>query len=345
MAAPGDESARDLLGAVAANAESLRVADLSLRYVEAVGPLGPDGTWAATVESSWRFAGLDPVPARAELTVTFRADDDGFGVVDLGSGDGAGDAGGRLPVWLAGPVEVRRSGDALVLVAEGAGDADRFGRLARAAVDQVREVLPRWRAGLVVEVPASPERLQEALDAPAGAYDDVAAVTTTVDGVLAPGAATHVFVNPTVFAGLAAQGAQVVMTHEATHVATEAPTTEVPLWLLEGFADYVALREVELPIATTAGQVIARVREDGVPRRLPGPSEFDTGTTHLGATYEAAWVACLVLADTGGQARLVDLYRAVSGGADLDAALRQRYGFGVTGLTRRWQDRLSDLAA
>ena len=39
----------------------------------------------------------------------------------------------------------------------------------------------------------------------------------------------------------------------------------MPLWLLEGFADYVALRDVDLPIATTAGQIIEQVRRDGPP--------------------------------------------------------------------------------
>lgn len=350
LAAPGDESARELLAHVADNAVDLAVADLTLRFVEAVAPLGPDGTWVAAVDSSWRFDGFDPTPARAELAVTFRAvGDDGLGIAALGTMEGADVAGVsadvRLPVWLAGPVDVRRSEDALVVVAEGAGDADRFGRLARAAVDQVREVLPRWRTGLVVEVPSSPERLREALAAPVGTYDEVAAVTTTVDGTLAPDAPTHVFVNPVVFEGLAPQGAQVVMTHEAVHVATDAPTTDVPLWLLEGFADYVALRDVALPIGTTAGQAIEQVRAEGLPEQLPGPAEFDTATSHLGATYEAAWVACLVLADAAGEDRLVDLYRAVSRGAELEAALRQRYDFGVQGLTRRWRDRLAELAA
>ena len=37
------------------------------------------------------------------------------------------------------------------------------------------------------------------------------------------------------------------MSHEAVHVATEAARSTMPLWLLEGFADYVALRDVDLP--------------------------------------------------------------------------------------------------
>ncbi len=119
----------------------------------------------------------------------------------------------------------------------------------------------------------------------------------------------HVFVNPDVYDGLEPVGGQVVISHEATHVATGAPLTSgVPLWLLEGFADYVALHDVDLPITTTAGQIIQQVRTDGAPDHLPGQPEFDQADAHLGAAYESAWVACLVLADAGGQDALVRLY-------------------------------------
>ena len=114
------------------------------------------------------------------------------------------------------------------------------------------------------------------------------------------------------------------MSHEATHVATGAPLTSgVPLWLLEGFADYVALHDVDLPITTTAGQIIAAgPRATAPPDQLPGPARVRPDATHLGAAYESAWVACLVLADAGGQDALVRLYEQVSRGQDLAGQLR-----------------------
>jgi hypothetical protein len=119
----------------------------------------------------------------------------------------------------------------------------------------------------------------------------------------------------------------------------------VPLWLLEGFADYVALHEVDLPITTTAGQIIQQVRRDGAPDHLPGQAEFDQTSTHLGAAYESAWVACLVLAGVGGRGALVRLYQQVSRGGDLDGALRRVFGLTEAQLTARWRQRLHDLAA
>lgn len=345
VAAADDQAAAALLATLADNAGEVAVTGLSLRYVDATGPVQPDGTWSAAVDAAWAFEGFDAEPAEAELLVTFRSVGDEVGVVSFDPSVAPSGSEGLLPVWLSGPVGVSRTADTLVLVAEGGGEIEPFARLARAAVTQTRAVLPGWSGGLVVEVPASSDALQDALLAPQDSYDTVAAVTTAAAGSLEERAPVHVFVNPSVFAGLEPQGAQVVMTHEAVHVATDAPRADVPLWLLEGFADVVALREVELPVTTTAGQVIAQVREEGLPTALPGPAEFDTGASHLGATYEAAWLACVVLVDAGGVDALVSLYERVSAGEEVDAVMRELFGFGVDGLTDRWRERLADVAA
>jgi hypothetical protein len=212
-------------------------------------------------------------------------------------------------------------------------------------VPVVLRVLPDWRPRLVVEVPASAAALDRTLAAEPGRYANIAAVTTTVDGSVTPEAPAHVFVNPDVFDRLEPQGAQVVMSHEAVHVATRAATSDVPLWLLEGFADYVALRDVDLPLTTTAGQIIEQVRRDGPPAHLPGGAEFDTSTTELGAAYESAWLACRLMVRLGGERALVRLYRLVDAGRGLPSALRATFGLTLGGLTRAWRRSLTDLAA
>jgi hypothetical protein len=256
---------------------------------------------------------------------------------------GGGDR--RSPLWLSGPLEVRRTSAALVL-ATTTVDADLLAERARAAVPVVQDVLPAWDGKLVVEVPGSEAGLDAVLAADPGSYGDIAAVTASVDGTIAPESEVHVFVNPEVYDDLEPVGGQVVVSHEATHLATGAPlTTGVPLWLLEGFADYVALHAVDLPITTTAGQVIEQVRREGSPDHLPGQVEFDDTSAHLGAAYESAWVACLVLADAGGRDALVRLYQRVSRGHDLDDELRALFGLTESELTARWRQRLDDLAA
>jgi hypothetical protein len=341
LAPADDAAARDLLAAVAANADALHVDDFTARYVDEVGAVDPAGRWQAAVDLTWRFAGFDADPVHEEVLVGFElgAGDHDVAITSVGGGDR------RSPLWLTGPLEVRRSAGALVL-ATTADAADLVAQRAEAAVPVVRDVLPDWDGRLVVEVPGSEQALDAALAAGAGTYANIAAVTASVDGTVADGSQVHVFVNPDVYDDLEPVGGQVVLTHEATHLATGAPLTSgVPLWLLEGFADYVALHAVDLPITTTAGQIIQQVRTSGAPDHLPGQPEFDQADTHLGAAYESAWVACLVLADTGGQDALVRLYQRVSRGQALDDELRRQVGLTEAGLTRLWQRRLEELAA
>ncbi len=343
LAPAGDPRAGDLLTAVADNAEALQVEEFTARYVDAVGAVDPAGRWEAAVDLTWRFDGFDEELVHEEVLVGFhsasQSDKGSVGITSIGGGDR------RSPLWLSGPVEVRRSADTLVLATTPA-EADLVAGRADAAVPVVRDVLPRWDGKLVVEVPGSEEALDAALGAEPGSYAAIAAVTASVDGTVTPESEVHVFVNPDVYDDLEAVGGQVVISHEATHFATGAPLTSgVPLWLLEGFADYVALHAVDLPITTTAGQIIQQVRADGAPDNLPGQPEFDQADSHLGAAYESAWVACLVLADAGGQDALVRLYEQVSRGGDLDAQLRQLFGLTEAELTAQWRQRLQDLAA
>ena len=340
LAAPGDADSRSLLEAVVENARALQVEDFTLRYVDELGAVSSAGDWDGAVDVTWSFRGFDRAPAHAEVGFDFRTVD---GAVYL---DSVGTADGRVPLWLSGDIEVRRTPGTLVLVDGTDAQADRYARLTQAAVPVVRKVLPDWRTGLVVEVPRSVGALHRALDSDAGTYQGIAAVTTTADGSLAPDAPVHVFVNPVVFGQLRPTGSHVVMSHEAVHVATEAAINDtMPLWLLEGFADYVALLDVDLPMSTTAGQIIDQVRKDGPPPNLPGSAEFETTTTHLGATYESAWLACRLLAERGGQDALVRLYQEVRGGVAIGSALEREYGLSEDELTRLWQDLLTDLAA
>jgi hypothetical protein len=342
-AAPeGDEAAATLLKDLVDNARALHVRDFSLRFLDVTGVTGDGETWTAAVDATWRFAGFDDTSARAEVLVRFAGED--AGIVGVGGETGV------APVWLAGPATVRRTPDLLVVVA-GVGpdvDAEARGYLARGrgALPVVARVLPAWDGPLVIEVPAGSAELDRALDADAGAYAGVAAVTASPDATSAPGVPVHVFLNPDEFDRLRPLGAQVVMSHEATHVATDAISSrQLPQWLVEGFADYVSLRGVRLPDSRTAAQIIQEVRADGLPRALPGAVEFDASTGHAGAAYESAWIACRVLVERRGEDALVDLYDAVREGQPLADALRASFGWSEAQLVRAWRTRLSDLAA
>jgi len=329
-----DAGASTLLAAITANATALRLGDVTLRYVTETGRTrGSDG-WDGQVALTWRVGGFDAASARAEVPFSF---------ADGGARIAAVDAGvGRLPLWLGGPLDVRRVGKVLVAAAEPAR-ARRYLPAARRALEQVRAVVG-GDAGLVVEVPADSTGLHRALGVEQGRYDAIAAITAPVDGVAVEGSPIHVFLDRPVYDDLDPVAAQVVMTHEAVHALTAAPLAQrAPMWLVEGFADYVALRDVDLPTSRTAGQIARQVRASGLPDALPSTSDFDPAASHLGAVYEAAWLVCVTLADHRGEAALVDLYRQVLEGDDFAAALRSGFGWSERDLTAAWRDRLAGL--
>jgi hypothetical protein len=143
----------------------------------------------------------------------------------------------------------------------------------------------------------------------------IAAVTT---GAFDEGVSRgdRIVVNPATFDTLGTLGRRVVLSHEMTHVATRATgVVPVPIWLSEGFADYVAYEATSVPTAIVASDVLDDVRDGKGPDRLPEGAEFDAGTGDIAAAYEGAWLAARVIAERYGERRLVDFYVAMSDSA------------------------------
>jgi hypothetical protein len=329
------------LGDVFDNARSLRLRNLSMRYVAEAASATPAerAQWGrravpVTVRLGFAYGGVDTRPAAVETRVALVPGDGGARVAGFGGA-------GRTPLWLVERLRVVRTPEAVTVVA---GAAGRYPGLAKRAVAQVRRVLPRWRSPLVVEVPRTRGELDAALDAPADRYDAIAGVTTTADGSTDRGAPVRVYLNPAVFSDLRPAGAQVVASHEAVHVATGSSFTAVPTWLLEGFADYVALDDAGVPVGVAAAQALQRIRKDGPPGRLPTPADLDPTATGLGATYEVAWLACRFLGQRYGTAQLVRFYDEVASGTSAAAAFRQVLGTSQAEFVRAWQADLRRLA-
>ncbi len=339
LAAPGSAQAGEDLGQIFDNVRELGLTGLTLRYVdENQGPPGGAG-WRADVQVGWRIAGFDRRPSRMEVSFTFTRTSGGMAFLSVGD-----DPDTAVPLWLLDEVAVERSRRALVMVVEPSRAAE-FSSLAERAVADVKQVLPRWRGKLVVEIPASQEALERTLGAEDGAYEAIAAVTSTVDGSLEPSSPAHILVNPAVFTRLSPPGAQIVLSHEAAHVATAVATSTMPMWLLEGFADYVALAHVELPVSTTASQILAEVRRDGPPAKLPSAGQFDPANKALGTSYEAAWLACRLIGARYGEQQLITFYDAVDDGLPVEAAFAEILDTDQRTFTARWRDYLRRLAA
>lgn len=338
LAAP---SATGLLEDIRRNVRDLGVGDLSMRYLDetsmpATPPAGASSdAWAASLDLSYRLRGFDRERAHMETAVVLDPGETRARIVQFGGDDV------RTPLFLQDALTVVRTGGSLVAVA---GSPGRYPGLVRRAVQQVGKELKGWGGGIVVEVPRTRPQLDAALLASPGQYDNIAAVTTTADGSLAPGAPVRVFVNPEVFGRLRPQGAQVVMTHEATHAATGAPFAVMPTWLLEGFADYVALDGSGIAVSRAAGQILDRIRRHGAPRRLPTSADLEPTANGLGATYEEAWLACRFLAEQHGRAGLLRFYRTVDEGSSTKEAFRSLFGSTQGQFVAAWRADLTRLA-
>ncbi|HXH77976.1 hypothetical protein [Nocardioides sp.] len=340
LAADGDAAARDQLADAATNARVLDLTELSARYVDEVGAVSPDGSWTAAVALTWAIAGFDEEPARAEVLVDFAGDGDRVVIAGLGGGD-------RIsPLWWGQRLAVRRTDTALVMAAgdDAARQVRTYLQRVRRAIPVVSRVLPQWRPSVVMEVPASAAGLDASLDVAEGTYSAIAAVTAQADGSGRSDAPVRVFVNPEVTGRLRGAGAQVVISHELVHVATDAPNAVIDPWLLEGFADYVALRDIDLPLDVTAARARASVRRSGVPDRLPGTAEFDVAADDLAAAYEMAWLACVEVAAQVGEQGLVRVYELASEGKSTRAALAS-VGLTPDEVVAAWQQRLRRLAS
>lgn len=333
-----------LVPAIAANAAALEVRNVDFDYVEtdpttpsaaALRRWGP-GTWVGVARLEYRLP-ADPGPTQMEVAVTFARQDGRVRIAAVGG------HGHRSPLWLRGPASILQVGR-LWVIAAGHASTGRWRDLGRTALHQVGLVLPRWKGALVVEVPRTKDELDSVLDADADTYRNIAAVTTSIDGSLAPRAPIHVLINPAVFGTLERRGAQVVLTHESTHVATKGPLSSMPTWLLEGFADYVALAHAGVPTSLAARQILAQVRAKGVPTHLPTATELAPTAGGLGARYEEAWTVCRYLAATYGEARLVRLYDLANGGLPLGRAFPRALGVPETTAVAGWRADLARLA-
>lgn len=298
-------------------------------------------TWTAGVQVTWQFSRYDPGPAVVEVPLVVVDDGEQARLEGVAA---VAAPGRRVPSWMLEELFVRKGERSLVLSGRRQGLAD-LAQYAAAAVPVVNRVLPDWDGALVVVAPSSSELMDRALGTNASATQQLAGVTAAVDGSALAGAPLHVFLNPPVFDTLGPRAAQVVVTHEAAHVATDGAFTLAPTWLVEGFADYVALRNVELPVTVTAAQALETVRRDGAPERLPQPADFGGSSSGIGATYELAWLAARFLAQEYGEDRLLLLYDRVDGGVPLDRAFRTTLGTTVEDFTAAWAANITALAS
>ncbi|MFF7372470.1 hypothetical protein [Streptomyces tricolor] len=318
---------------------ALPLASWSYR-VTAVRRTGSGAT--ADAELRYRVAGYDKAPVDTRRTLTLGRTADGRWYV---TADRPAEQAGQQ-LWDQGTVTAVRGRHSLVLGGGGTtAGLEPYARLADRAVPAVSGAWGTdWSRRVVVLVPRSLAAMASLLGAPAANYRGIAAVTTGEAGGAGRAPADRVVVNPEAYALLGDAGKQVVLTHETTHVATRARTTAAtPLWLSEGYADWVGYLGTGRTPAEAAPELARAVRDGEVPDALPADDDFafTREPVRLARAYEGGWLACRMIADRWGAARLGAFYRSVGAHGQrtgaVEEALRTVLGTTPGEFTARWR--------
>ncbi|MFF2849498.1 hypothetical protein ACFVT5_24655 [Streptomyces sp. NPDC058001] len=328
--APGGDTFRNLR-AIPLSSWAYRVTDVHRSGTRAT----------ADADLSYRIAGYDRAPVVTPRTLDLRERDGRWYVTGERPAKKAGQQ-----LWDQGEVGVARGTHSLVL---GIGQDDArlrgFAGLADRAVPQVSAAWGKdWAGQVVVLVPKSLDAMAGLLGAPAAGYRGIAAVTTGEAGGSAQAPADRIIVNPDAYGVLGDFGKQVVLTHESTHVATRARTSAAtPLWLSEGYADWVGYRDTGRTPAQAAPELEAAVVAGRVPAALPNDGDFgfSRDADALAQAYEGGWLACLMIAEQWSESELNAFYRAVGAqrkrAGAVETALRDVLGTTPERFTERWQ--------
>ncbi|MGW4380869.1 hypothetical protein [Kitasatospora sp. NPDC004531] len=335
-AAGAEEADRDLIARTAA----IRFTEYTLRLTAFSEPAPGADRLTVGAELGYRIAGVDDYPALLERQIELQREPAGWRVLRETPT-------GAVAPWDLGAVRTANGQHSVVLgLGEDTELAD-LAALADRAVPTVESVWGTWRPGpLLLELPLTVQQFARRMDVSADAYQGIAAVTLAVGGAPTHTPADRIVVNPEAYRQLSDLGRRVVVTHEATHVATRADTKScTPLWLSEGVADYTGYQGTGRTTRQIAPELARDVRAGRMPDGLPADEAFAAGSAGIAQAYEQSWLACDLIARRYGPQRLVALYRTVGqyGTGGLERAFRAELGLGVAEFTKHWQGEVAGL--
>ena len=252
-----------------------------------------------------------------------------------------------VPLWDLGALTWWSGRRVLVVgIGVGTGTLRAFGAIADRVVPDVVSVWGRdWSQRAVVLVPSSQALLARALGQEPSSLEGFAAVTTTGGGAAGP---LRVWTNTPSFSTLSDLGREVVLRHEITHVASDAPaSTTTPVWLEEGFAEFVGYRGSGIPQPVALADLVRAARAGRPLHAAPAYADFHG--PDVAVSYEAAELACALVAERAGTPGLVRFYRLTAAGtgtpdANAAAALHAVTGWRMSAFDRLWRARVARLA-
>jgi hypothetical protein len=311
---------------------------------------GTDELWAPAVDLRYALRGADPVPTAHPMGYLFARRGHTWYLRSDTALDELGRTTWRGP-WDFGPCLVTSTNSGIVLAHPGnEAMVERLTGELDASVAAVSAVWgTNWSQRVALLLPDSLDEMS-ALVGPGFPIDAVVAVSVAdrVDTGRHSVTGQRVVLSPSGSRALSVASLRVVLRHEITHVAARADTVDgSPLWLLEGFADYVGYRDSGITLAQGAPDLAALVKQNGPPSALPEDKDFRAKGHELDLAYQQAWSVARYVAERRGEPALLTLYRtlaaagAVSAG-QTDDLLRQALGTDRAGLIAGWRQYLAD---
>jgi hypothetical protein len=314
------------------------------------GVAGAQELWAPEIELVYALRGSDPLPTRRPMGYLLVKRDNSWLLRSDNDLLNAGRRTWRGP-WDFGPCSVITTSRGLVVSHPARmAMAQRIVSELDSAVQEVTDVWgPGWSQQVVVLLPNDSEEMR-ALVGPNFPVEAVVAVSVAdrVDVEKNTAEGQRVVMSATTADALSAAALKIVLRHEFTHIAARGSTVDgSPMWLLEGFADYIGYRDSGIPLAQAAPDLNAQVVSSGPPARLPADEDFRSQGRTLDLAYQQSLSIARFVAERRGEPELIKLYHVLAkagrvSGEEIDKLLLSVLGLNREEFTAGWREYLRE---
>jgi hypothetical protein len=307
-----------------------------------VGAVDADASWQAIVDAQWQQPQVRTRPAMNQLQYTFEPDGAEAGrVAEVSAVVGEHTA----PFWLTDSLTVAH-GAGWTVAASRPATARMLAAELPALMRRVDVLVPTSSDAVTVYVPSDIDAMQETSGRIAGGVERLAGVVVSADGSTGSRAPVLVVLNPDQLVTLNKLGREAVLAHEITHAITGVGVVEMPMWLAEGFADYVGVEVAGVPSRIAARAARKDVLQNGLPSEFPGNLAFGrTSFRAVEVAYQQSRLAVGAMVEAFGEPAVLRMYdRVVAHPEDLAGSVRAELGVGLAEVKRLWRAELRELA-